>query len=142
MRILAVDFRNGRYAFALVDGKNLRIMSGPPVKGGFSLLAKAEKAWGLRRRPPAAIGVLTATDGERPTWSTMRGAVAVANSLAIAWDADVFTLEIGAGDKKSALAVKLSEAAASAKKGEWAKPPYGGQPNITKAKDWRVIGAP
>jgi hypothetical protein len=138
MRILALDFRNGRYAFMLADGKTLKTVSGPPAKGGFSLLAKAASAWGLRRRPPTAVAVLTATGVEKPTWSTMRGAVAVANSLAIAWNAAVFSLEIGGQEKKDELAAKLLEAAASAKPGEWAKPPYGGEPNITKPKEWRV----
>ncbi len=137
MRILAVDFRNGQYAFALVDGQTLKTISGPPAKGGFSLLAKAEKAWGLRRRPPEVIGVVTVTEGDKPTWSTMRGAVAVANSLAIAWNAAVFSLEVTGGESKSELLAKIGEAAKKAKKGEWAKPPYGGQPNITKPKEWK-----
>ncbi len=137
MRMLLIDFRAARQSLFLVDGRKRRRLSSLPQFGGFPLLGRAISAWGLRRRPPEAIGVARLSGADRPTWSALRGAAALANSASLAWNAPLFTLDLKGEETDAELESQMTEVKKTA--ATWFRPEYGGEPHITRPRDAAAI---
>lgn len=99
--------------------------------------AKALRAMG-RATPITHVGVtVRRADSEFPpfaTWSVMRGAAAIGNSLAFAKGAKVIEILVN-GDESDAELLRAFAAACNVRRGAaWTVPAYGGEPNITKPR--------
>lgn len=134
MSVLLIDFRADRHVFFLSDAGALKRLSATPRGGGFPLLAKAIKTWGLRHRPPQALGISRVAGQVQPTWSALRGTAAMANTLSLAWNIPLFTLNLTGEERTAAIGPKIQAAAKTGRAVGWFRPDYGGEPHITRPK--------
>lgn len=140
--VLIIDFGNERLAFGAADGRRIKWFRTAAERGGVAV-AKALRALGFDRRPPAMVAVMLeerrgVQAGDRPvrrvSWSTVRAAVAAANTLAFAWNIPVVTLRPSDHPDDRHLSALVDKKAFRPKKGEWAAAVYSGEPNITRPK--------
>ena len=141
--VLVVDFDNERRAFGAADKLKIRWFrsaAGDAVRGS---LDKALPALGFDRRRPSAVAVMLGERSAVPvagqpvrnvSWSTVRAAVAAANTLAFAWNVPVITLRLAARPTDKELLAMIRKEAGAAETGNWAAAVYSGEPNITKPK--------
>ncbi len=136
--VLIIDLTNDRLAFGAADGRTGSWLSLPPSRGVHAALDQALKKFGLDRRPAEAVVLVkygAAEAAGRISWSLVRAGVALANTLAFAWNVPVASLlrpaGVPDGQALAAAAWKLSQ---GARTGEWAGAVYSGEPNITRSK--------
>ena len=135
--VLLLDHSGERLVFGALGGRKDKWLRTPPVVGGFGPLAKAFKAFGLRRRPPRAVVAALydrAAGAPHVPWSVVRAAVAAANTLAFAWNVPVAAIRLSGRESRDEVAALALAAAAKAPPGEWISAVYSGEPNISKAK--------
>ncbi|MDD5251008.1 MAG: hypothetical protein PHT12_00065 [Patescibacteria group bacterium] len=137
--MLVLDYRNRVARFGVVarcSSSPIKWMKASPPVGSFRPLARAFEAFGLARRHPKNIVVCLpdrAAGAEHVSWSTVRLAVTTANALAFAWRVPVAEVRLGGAKHDAALTKSACRAVSRARLGQWARPFYDGEPNITKS---------
>lgn len=132
--ILYIDIQNRKSMIGMVGARKAAWITGAPKGGVYALLEKADRRFGIFTKRPTAVVVASGSEGRDVSWSAVRTAVAVANTLAFAWGAAVTEVVLEDGDTEKEVAAKIRAAARRAKRGKWLKAMYSGEPNITKAK--------
>lgn len=134
--ILLLDFGGNWLRFGALDGKGVRWIETAAGTSAFRGLHRALAAFGPGLRRPDAIGVVQFTQraGEpHVSWSTVRGAVAMGNTLAFAWNAPVFAVKLTGEESDIEIADKCRAAAGRSESGRWVGALYDGEPHITKS---------
>ncbi|KPJ85292.1 hypothetical protein AMJ57_03565 [Parcubacteria bacterium SG8_24] len=135
---LTVDLNDLEYSIGFGVGGGRRRYVIRPERGAFRLLSRV-LGWRMLRRIRTADRIAVAVYGSREgsggaSWSTVRQAVALANTLGFCWNAPVsgipMTGQEDARERERRLLRRDAEEA-----GRWAYPAYSGEPNITRAKD-------
>jgi len=132
--ILFLDIRTAKSTLGMVGPRKADRFSSTGKNGAFGLLKRADKGHRIFSRPPSAVVVATGDRGGSASWSAVRTAVALGNSLAYAWGAPIAALPLGGDESWTDVAAKGRAAAKTAKPRKWLKAAYDGEPNITKAK--------
>jgi hypothetical protein len=131
--VLIIDYRQNESRLLLADGNSVRSFCGERG-AGFDQLNCALDELGKEARPDGIAVVLpekSGTDDVHMSWSTVRAAVSMANSLAFAWGVPAVGFSGGAGGELVTAAVEaLRGADASSRVSAF----YDGEPNITKPK--------
>ncbi len=133
---LLLDFGANWLRFGALDVKGVRWVETAAGTSAYHGLQRALAAFGLNRRRPDSIGVVqfTQRDGEpHVSWSTVRAAVAMGNTLAFAWNTPVFGVKLTGEETEAGIADKCRLAAGQAEPGRWAGALYDGEPNITRS---------
>lgn len=132
--ILFLDIRTAKSVMGIVGPRKADRLSSSGKSGIYALLKRADKAHGILTRKPTAVVVATGDRGGSASWSAVRTAVALGNSLAFAWGVPLAGLPLDGGETWDEVAVAVRRAAAKAKKNRWLRAAYDGEPNITVAK--------
>ncbi|MFH2062725.1 MAG: hypothetical protein ABIJ46_01065 [bacterium] len=132
--VLVIDYRNGQGDVLLAGDGPARRFGSPGRRDGFVALAAALEAMGGAELTGVATVLPAAArqSAESMTWSSVRGAVAMANALAFA--KGVPAVRIEPDDSDDRLAEAAVAAVASAEPDAIVSASYDGQPNITKPK--------
>lgn len=132
--ILYIDIQNRKSTIGLVTARKAEWITSASKGGVYSLLEKADTRFGIFTKRPTAVVLASGSEGRDVSWSALRTGVAVANTLAFAWDAVVSGVVREDGDTEKETAAKIRTAAKRAIRGGWRKAVYSGEPNITKPK--------
>jgi hypothetical protein len=132
--ILIVDYRNEQSRLLLAGQGGARSFIGGRGQG-FVQLEQVLKEMSGQESPGGVAVVLPGEDSpgspERLSWSTVRAAVSMANSLAFAWGVPAVRVPALTDDE---LVARASEVIAAAEATDRVSAFYDGEPNITKPK--------
>lgn len=132
--ILYIDIQNRKSTIGLLGARKAEWITSASKGGVYALLEKADRRFGIFTKRPTAVVLASGNEGRDVSWSALRTGIAVANTLAFAWGAVVTGVVREDGDTEKETAAKIRTAAKRAKRGDWRKAMYSGEPNITKAK--------
>jgi hypothetical protein len=136
--ILVLDYHNRGFRFGAVGAARSRWLEKvAPTAGSFRPLAAAFKEFGLPRQRPSVIVVALgdrSAGAEHVSWSTVRAAIATANTLAFAWQVPCVAARVRGTETTDELAVLARQVAVKAPVGNWVQAAYDGEPHITMAK--------
>lgn len=132
--ILIVDYRQNQSLLLLADENSVRRFSAES-NGGFHQLDDVLSEIGEGSQPEGVAVVLLDRSDEsaenKMSWSTVRAAVSMGNSLAFAWGVPAARIDPDTEGKMVAAArLALGEAGVSSRVSAL----YDGEPNITKPK--------
>lgn len=109
--------------------------SAPADRSVMAALAAARKRKPFSGAPTCVIVAQNAPGATRDvSWSAIRSAIAAGNAFAFASGVPVATVLLAGGESDARIAELARAAAKGAKKGEWTRAAYDGEPTITKPK--------
>ena len=134
--IFFLALKNDISSFAAIDKKKVAWFSAHTDREGFYKLDGAFRKFGFLKKKPSslAVALFQQKQPNNVSWSTIRAAVAMTNALALAWDIPLCSVLLTGEETKEEIIEKVRFVSLKAKKGEWVKAEYSGEPTITKAK--------
>lgn len=139
--MLIIDFTNEHHRICLLEGRTAKWFDEGASTGRYNLLSRVTKYCDRVEKYPRAIAVTLRVRNQKVepqthnvSWSTIRAAVAMANTLAFAWNVKVVEVPVSGAETEKELIAAAKAAAEGGKKKVWVKAKYSGEPTITKAK--------